>query len=496
MKKIFAQELNSSSYKTASHICETRFLLISRNIIMSFIMLLFNIGLYSFANAISMDNVPNLQLLDTVQSRVDSLKNTQGENGKTDYHKLLIHKTNNRLLDYSLMNIYASDTLVQEEAKELREYVNSRIENNNHYNNFISSGTGEFLFCTTLMNWVSKQWVHDGWNNAGTLKSIEILKNAQNGKRYRCVEYGKVLSDILKAHGLISRVISIQTADAAYGGVGMGHVASEVWSNEFNKWIFMDPQFNIWFSLNGLPLNFYELATTQTPLENIEIHNGETLANKELKDKYIDFIKRYFGYVGIKYYFTNISQEKPNCMDNSICKDHTNCQDNTSYQNNTSCQDNTKSINHQKFSLFLMIQGETQFLTFQGMPRGRNIFTKEPKDLYAELNQTMMIIDYDQSEKDRSNKIMEQCNIKTAAEFADKMHLFSAQPKFIVTLHNNMPWFDKYELYVNGEKIKIIEGNSAELDFTQSNKTVFVIEAWSVNKFGVKGPKLIIHLSV
>ncbi len=40
---------------------------------------------------------------------------------------------------------------------------------------------------------------------------------------------------------------------------GFGHYATEVWSDDHHKWVFMDPLYNIHFTLNGVPLSALEL---------------------------------------------------------------------------------------------------------------------------------------------------------------------------------------------------------------------------------------------
>lgn len=370
--------------------------------------------------------------------------------GANSFRKIKITENNNSFLNFNIHKVYEGDSLSMAEADILREYVlkESGIK---------PQDMSELELCTTLMDWVNKQWVHDGWNNAGSLKSIEILCNAKKGERYRCVEYGKVLSDILKSMGIVSRVVSLQSEDVAYGGAGSGHVASEVWINEFNKWVFMDPQYNMWFLYKNKPLSYYDLYTLKkefdnkrgSGLERAQMMTGRKFAPKDKSREYLNFLNRYFGYVGIR----QLADKEP-------------------------------------VSLFLFLAGNSPFLTFQGMPTGKAIFTNSAGDLYDEINQTMISIDYTAAEKERSKQAMANANLKEAKDFTLKMHLFCAAPDFVITLSNNMPWFEKYVLMVNGDEIAL-SGNSADVRLKIGMN---VIEACSLNRYGVQGSKAVLHI--
>ncbi len=124
---------------------------------------------------------------------------------------------------------------------------------------FSLTGSKEFLAIEKALKWSSSQWEHDGMNQPPKgFRALDILKNVFDKKeRYRCVEYGIVLSELLQAYGFVTRTIALRSNDVAYGGFGQGHVAMEVWSNDLSKWIFLDPQFSAYMTYKGRPLNLY-----------------------------------------------------------------------------------------------------------------------------------------------------------------------------------------------------------------------------------------------
>lgn len=167
------------------------------------------------------------------------------------------------------------------------------------------------------MEWVRNQWAHDGFNEPpASATSLEILKLAQQGAKYSCNEYGAVFSDILLSLGYISRIVNLNSIDQSPTvPLGMGHVASEVWSNSLQKWIFIDPQFCMSARYKGQYLNYYEIyqVRKQGKFNDIEftmpasyIKNNK-LNKTQLVAEYRKFLQNYFGYLVTPYRRDNFS---------------------------------------------------------------------------------------------------------------------------------------------------------------------------------------------
>eukprot|EP01029_Cantina_marsupialis_P024239 TRINITY_DN617_c3_g1_i1.p2 TRINITY_DN617_c3_g1~~TRINITY_DN617_c3_g1_i1.p2 ORF type:complete len:382 (-),score=-10.48 TRINITY_DN617_c3_g1_i1:252-1397(-) len=347
--------------------------------------------------------------------------------------KISIVKSNNTPIECNNVYQKITDTQSAKEYDALRDYV---------LKEFHPESKKEPEMFLELMSWVSSRWKHNGWNAApDSLTSLDILNNAQKGEQYRCVEYGKVLKDILLSFGYTSRAVSLKHVNTAYGGAGMGHVATEVWSNKLQKWIFLDPQFNVYASYQGNTLNIYEIFQTKKNgnFDDIEFIN----VDQQKKNKtYPNFLTNYLGYIGVK-------EIKNDCT----------------------------------YTLALQMEGTEEYLTFQSMPSCRTIFTKNPEKLYYDINRCMVVMDYPKEEKQRARTKMKQCEIKTADDFKNNMHRFAAQPNFRLSLLNNMPWFEKYEVILNGEKIST-EENHCEIELPEG---VSELKVYAINKIGVKG---------
>jgi hypothetical protein len=105
----------------------------------------------------------------------------------------------------------------------------------------------EFVRMQRLLDWASTRWQHSGSNECPDANALKLLRQAEQGERFRCVEFAVLLANCYSALGLPARVVGLAQYPVAYG-FGRGHVVTEVWSNEFQKWIVLDPQNNAWWT--------------------------------------------------------------------------------------------------------------------------------------------------------------------------------------------------------------------------------------------------------
>ncbi|GIU23489.1 hypothetical protein TUM4433_06020 [Shewanella schlegeliana] len=306
-----------------------------------------------------------------------------------------------------------------------------------------------------VMDWVASQWQHDGFNEAPSgMSSLDILKSVhQQGTRYRCVEYGKVMADILSAMGHHSRQIGLQSSDVAYGGWGKGHVATEVWSNDLNKWIFFDPQFSTYAQYEGQYLNIYDmfLLKQQGKYEQISFIVTSSFAKlndikqQENQAGYSNFLSNYFGY--------HIASQQ---------------------------------ISDKKQSTVLMMEAKEPFLTFQGMgSNNTKLFTKAVEIAYPKMNQTLFSMSALPNESASFQSVIQKNKIETEEQYLENMWRFAAQGKVAMFFYNNMQQFSHYEIKTN---------HSAWLDHQSEEFTwelqrgVNRFEVRSISKEGVLGP--------
>ena len=119
----------------------------------------------------------------------------------------------------------------------------------------------EFEKILKLKTWVAKQWewyIPDNtYPDFSIWDSMEILAPARNGKPLGgyCLHYAIVFAQACQSFGIPARVVVLN--HALWGG----HEVNEVWSNDYNKWIMMDANFDTCFldRETGVPLNSLEL---------------------------------------------------------------------------------------------------------------------------------------------------------------------------------------------------------------------------------------------
>ena len=300
--------------------------------------------------------------------------------------------------------------------------------------------------------WVHAQIKHDSFNTAlDEATTLEILQRAKGGERFSCADFGNVLNDMLGAFGYVSRVVSLQSPNIAYGTLGSGHVANEFWSNTFDKWVFVDAQWGLYARHQGRPLNFYEMAKLRKAgkfgdVQFVSVDPATASNPKKLQQQireYRAFLNDYFGYLSARYRFVE-----------------------------------------QTVNLVLPLEGRSLPLTFQGLGRNGQMFTTDPAEHYFSLNHTNILLYY--REQQTSGHPLSGVNTKSSDDYLARMPQFAARPDYTVVLYSNTPWKDGFEYAVDGGPWKELDDNSVTWTLHEG---VNRFAARTVNHAGVAGPK-------
>ncbi|MBY5920782.1 transglutaminase-like domain-containing protein [Ferrimonas balearica] len=357
-------------------------------------------------------------------------------------NKIEITATNN----YQSVIVEQPEELKTTDDNALTTYVfeRARFQNNKDPQLFID-----------VMDWVASQWQHDGMNQppAGT-SSLDILKKVHDeGERYRCVEYGQVMADILSAMGHHTRQIGLQTSEVAYGGFGMGHVATEVWSNALGKWVFFDPQFSIYALHNGEYLNIHDIyqLKRQQQYDQIQFLVTEQFARlnqldvEAIKSDYANFLSNYLGF--------HIS---------------------------------SRHLYGERQRVFLMMEAKTPPLTFQGMgSEYPKLFTQNPDIAYPELNKTSIAMTALPNAQSDFQTLMEEHGIETNEQYLEHQWRFAAKGEISMQFYTAMDRFSHFQIRQNREEWVDIEGESFVWPL---NKGENRFEVRSISETIVAGP--------
>ncbi|HEY2506563.1 MAG TPA: transglutaminase domain-containing protein [Streptosporangiaceae bacterium] len=109
-----------------------------------------------------------------------------------------------------------------------------------------------------MLAWVAGRWRHAD-AHMEIDDAVECLRRVDAGRRYACVEYSLVLSQALNALRIPARQVSLRQANY-HTGVSRGHVVSEAWIDDLNRWVLLDGQNGLyWIGADGKPLGAVEL---------------------------------------------------------------------------------------------------------------------------------------------------------------------------------------------------------------------------------------------
>lgn len=162
----------------------------------------------------------------------------------------------------------------------------------------ISGSKNDLERVEKLCHWVHGLWKHNGRNEPIKKGPISIIEEAKRGKRFRCVEYSVVLSGCLNAVGIPARIVSLMTKDVETRKSGAGHVVVEAYLRDMEKWIFVDPQWDVIPCLDGVPLNAVEF---QRMLAKRKKELGILSLSRKNAHKYFRWISPYLYYFAVKF---------------------------------------------------------------------------------------------------------------------------------------------------------------------------------------------------
>ncbi len=160
----------------------------------------------------------------------------------------------------------------------------------------------EFEQVTALAAWVNNRWSHSGTNMPSSSNPLVILREADEGANFRCVEYSVVMVGAAQSMGMPARMVSISTKHAATARSGATHVVAEVWLEGLGKWVVADPQLGYVFRAEGVPLNAVELgeALNGGP-GSVEILSADGPVGWYQKNRYVLFVGPYLFHFGSLY---------------------------------------------------------------------------------------------------------------------------------------------------------------------------------------------------
>lgn len=124
------------------------------------------------------------------------------------------------------------------------------------------TGSSEWDFLQALCDWTHRQWRWSTPDPYPLCNGIDILRDIRAGKTGGfCGQYGYVLADVLKSMGFFHvRYVELWSNK----GAGRSHFVVEVWSDQWEKWVVLDADYNM----------FYEISSSRVPANALEIRSS------------------------------------------------------------------------------------------------------------------------------------------------------------------------------------------------------------------------------
>jgi len=152
---------------------------------------------------------------------------------------------------YSKMFKY--DVYENPKLKELREKY--RLDE------VIAPGKDEFDRQILLNDWVHRQFKKFGAPTAKPKGALEILKCVEEGHTFFCAHYADTLTSAAASLGWIDRSLCLRKHQGAVKDGSSEHSVTEIWSNQYRKWVMLDPTANMYLAKGGIPLDAVEIRT-------------------------------------------------------------------------------------------------------------------------------------------------------------------------------------------------------------------------------------------
>jgi len=126
-----------------------------------------------------------------------------------------------------------------------------RLRKQHRLDEVVGPGQDEFAKMVLLRDWLHQRWQYGAAKNVDfNFNALDILERAQTGEVFFCSEYATTIVQAAASLGWTGRYIGIE-----------GHVTAEIWSNQWKKWVVMDPSFNVHLEFSGIPQNALELRS-------------------------------------------------------------------------------------------------------------------------------------------------------------------------------------------------------------------------------------------
>ena len=124
----------------------------------------------------------------------------------------------------------------------------------------VGTGRDEFDRQVRLMDWAHQQFPKFGRPSKECRGALEILQAIDEGHTFFCAQYAQLLVSAAASLGWVDRPLALRRhRGVAKVGGSTEHSVTEIWSNQYRKWVMLDPTTNLYVEKDGVPLNAFEI---------------------------------------------------------------------------------------------------------------------------------------------------------------------------------------------------------------------------------------------
>ncbi len=123
----------------------------------------------------------------------------------------------------------------------------------------IKSGKTELEKMQLLNDWVMHRFKKFGQPTLPVHNALSILEEIDRGGSFYCAHFAAVFLSAAYSLGWVARGLQLKALPSV---TGVEHTICEIWSNQFRKWIELDPTHMVYFvteSTPGIPLSAFEI---------------------------------------------------------------------------------------------------------------------------------------------------------------------------------------------------------------------------------------------
>ncbi|NLF31507.1 MAG: transglutaminase domain-containing protein [Planctomycetes bacterium] len=149
--------------------------------------------------------------------------------------------------DYSRRYIF--DTAGNPKLEELRrrEKLDAVVE----------AGGDQFDRQVRLLDWTYKRIPRFGSPTCEAFGALEIVQAVDAGHTFFCAHYARLFVSAAASMGWVARPLALRTARETGGAPE--HSITEIWSDQYAKWILFDPTYALYVEADGVPLSAWEV---------------------------------------------------------------------------------------------------------------------------------------------------------------------------------------------------------------------------------------------